>query len=273
MNEPLLTICVVNYNSSDFIELMLFALSRRTRNPYKVLIRDNGSNQRDVERLRRIVQAYNNVMLYEAHTNLVGSLAHGTGLNELVQRIDTEYGVILDADAVFIMQDWDQLLIDQLTDHVPIYGTQADIGGGKPEDFPLMFAVLFKTEILKSLLIDFRPKNTRAYQDTGWELREKYRAAGYDGGLLYSFSTRTFKRGPFANVICTEYYSSPDGTGPIIASHFGRGSAPKAKALIKVRGSSYIVRILNKALSYANMVKWKRDKRWWISVCRNLLQS
>jgi glycosyltransferase involved in cell wall biosynthesis len=273
MNDPVLTICIVNYNSSDFIDLTLVALKRLTRNPYRVIIRDNGSSKRDIKRLRRIVQQYEIAVLYEVQTTLSGSLAHGTGLNDLVQRIDTEYGVILDADATFLVPGWDQMLIDRLTDRMPIYGTQADIGSGKPEDFPLMFAVLFKTSVLQSLQIDFRPQDIQAHQDTGWELREKYRAAGYEGGLLYSFNTRTFKRGPFANVVCTEYYGTPDGTGPIVASHFGRGSAPKAKALVRVTGATLMARILNKALTYVNMLKWKQDKRRWIALCGALIHT
>jgi hypothetical protein len=274
MNEakPLITVCVVNHNSSEFIGILLYALEKLTSNQYKVIIRNNNSRKSDSDRLSSIVSQYTNIELYHRTTPFSGSLDHGTALNELANRIDTEYGVIVDADATFLMKGWDAVLIKNMNDRVPIYGTQADIGGGKPEDFPLMFAMIFKTDIFKKLRIDFRPKELDKFQDTGWELREKYLSAGLRGGLLYDFNTRVHKGGPFAEVVCNEYYLSSDGKGPIVASHFGRGSAPKAKKLIKIKaGSNILLKILNRVLVIFNHAKWKKDKKRWIAICKQLV--
>ncbi len=273
-NDPNITICVVSHNSTDFIDVMLASFRILTCNPYKVLIRDNNSTEKERAKLHNLARQHHNVFVYDVQTEFRGSLDHGTGLNDLVDRIDTPYGVIIDADAMFLVKDWDKMLLDCLTDEMPIYGTQADVGSGKPEDFPLIFALVFRTATLKSLQIDFRPKVIHNYQDTGWELREKYLAAGYQGGLLYSFNTRNFKKGPFASVVCTEYYNTPDASGPIIASHFGRGSAPHAKRLIRFgSGQNLFYRSINKILRYANLIKWRRDKLRYLAICRSLIEA
>lgn len=261
MEKPLITICTVNYNSSEFIGLMLHALEKLTHNSFKVIIRDNNSKTKDYNNLKNIVKKYKNVSLYQVKTISSGSLAHGEALNDLVSQIETEYGVILDADATFLIKDWDKILMNKLSESIPIFGTQADGLGGKPTDFPLMFAVILKTEILKNLKIDFRPQNINIGQDTGFELREKYLKSNFSGGLLYSFNTRKYKRGTFANVICTEYYLSKDGEGDIFAAHFGRGSSPKAKNLIRLRSKDNLSRIINKVLLLPNYIKWSYDKK------------
>lgn len=269
--KPLITICIANYNSADFIKLNLHAFKALIGNQYKVIIRDNGSTMPDYKTLQDVVAQYNNVTLYRVDTTSRGSMAHGEALNELVAKIDTEYGVIMDADAVFLEKGWDKILIEKMSEHMPIYGTQAD--PGKPQDFPLMYGVLFKTDIMKRMNIDFRPTDPTKMLDTGWRMREDYVKNGYSGGVIYGFNTRMHKQGPFTDIVCTEYYLSEDGEGHIFASHFGRGSAPKAKKLVLITGNTLLVRAVNKILSYANVYKWKMDKNRWISVCNTIINS
>ena len=58
-----ISILIVNYNSSDFIELSLFALSKLTKNSYQVFIVDNGSEMRDYKNLLKISQNYEDVFV------------------------------------------------------------------------------------------------------------------------------------------------------------------------------------------------------------------
>src|SRR5258706_11689809 len=126
MEKQIITICTVNYNSSDFIELLLYALKKLTSSPYKVVIRDNNSKLKNYNKLEKVVSKYSNVKLYRSSTLLRGSEAHGEALNDLVSQIDTPYGVIIDADATFLAKDWDKILIEKINDKMPIIGTQAD---------------------------------------------------------------------------------------------------------------------------------------------------
>lgn len=275
MEKPLITVCITNYNSFDFVSLNLFALKKLTKNSYKVIIRDNNSRISDYQKLENLIkEKYNNVYLYRVETKLLGSVAHGEALNDLVSQIDTEYGVILDADAVFLKKNWDEILISKMNDQMPIYGTQADSNGKKPMDFPLMFAIIFKTDILKSLNIDFRPRDLSKHEDTGFELREKYLSNNFSGGLLYDFNTRTFKKGLFADIVCSEYYLSKEEPRKIFASHFGRGSAPSAKKLVRAGSNDGIfIKFLNKILLGFNFIKWKKDRKDWINKSKIIINN
>ena len=53
MTGELITIVVVNYNTSSFLEISLFALAKLTKNKYKVIICDNGSSYFDIKRLKK----------------------------------------------------------------------------------------------------------------------------------------------------------------------------------------------------------------------------
>lgn len=274
MKQQLITICTVNYNSSEFISMMLYSFRNLSVYPYKVIIRDNNSKKTDYEKLKNFItnEKYNNVELYRVETTLIGSEAHGTALNDLVGKINTPYFCILDADAIFLKKDWDKILISYLDDKVKLIGTQAS--NPNALDFVSTFAVLGETESFKKLNIDFRPKDLLKFQDTEWDLREKYLNAKLSSRLLYDFNTRIYKKGPFSKVVCSEFYLSNNGDGSIFASHFGRGSSPKTKNLFKINaGSNILLRIINRGLIFINVIKWKKDKKNWLNICKKIIDN
>ncbi len=224
MKKDLLTVLIVNFNSSEFIEVSLYALEKLTKNPYMVFVLDNGSKVCDYRNLKRICSKYGNVFLERKETSLRGGIAHGTALNYLVEKVDTPYFSILDADATWSIKGWDEILISKINDKAKIIGTQA--AGNKPKDFPLMFAIFFETETFKRLGIDFIPRDISSQLDTGWEIRQKYMNKGFKGEVLNLRATRTYKGGPLKEVICAEYYL--EGISHNIASHFGMGSTSGA---------------------------------------------
>lgn len=263
MNNKVLTILIVNFNTADFILNSLYCLKNLTKNNYQVFILDNGSKNSDYQKLKEGIKEYSKIFLKRKKTKLRGSLAHSTALNELVKNINTPYGVILDADCTFLIKNWDEILISQLKGKIKIIGTQAPVGTVKPEDFPLMFAILFESQTFKKLNLDFRPQKNRPDQDTGWQLREKYLQAGYRSKLLKMKNTRVYKQGPFKNVVCAEYYLK--GISKIFASHFGRGSNPFAKNLSKIK-----MPIIKEFLTY---LKWQKLKTKWLSTCRRIVEK
>jgi len=258
----------VNFNSSDFVEVSFYGLKRLTKNPYKVYILDNGSKISDYQNLKRICSQYEKVYLERKETNLRGNLAHGTALNYLVTKVDTPYFSILDSDAIWLIKNWDEILINQLNDKVKVIGTQAPIGSPKPQDFPLIFAIFFETETFKKLNIDFRPKDLSQYQDTGWELREKYLLNGFKGKIITIKSTRNYKKGPFREIICSEYYL--DGYSHIFASHFGRGSTLGENKYC--RGTNFLYRLpfLGKVF---RLSRGKKEKQKWLNICKQIINE
>ena len=176
MKDKIITVLIVNFNSAEFIENSLYALRKLTKNPYKVFIVDNNSRLEDYRKLKEVVEQYEGVFLERKETKLTGSMAHGTTLNYLVEKVDTPYFSILDADAVWLIKNWDEILISKFTNEIKITGTEPV--GDKPRDFPLMYAILFETKTFKGLDIDFRPKDILAHEDTGVELRSEERRVG-----------------------------------------------------------------------------------------------
>ena len=144
--KKIITILIVNFNSADFINLSLYSLKKLTKNPYKVFIVDSGSEINDFRKLKKYLKQYEDVYIDRWETNLRGSVAHGTALNYLVNKVDTDFFSILDADATWLKKDWDEILINRMTDSKVAIGTQAPLA--KPQDFPLMFAILFKISVI-----------------------------------------------------------------------------------------------------------------------------
>jgi glycosyltransferase involved in cell wall biosynthesis len=213
-----ITILIVNYNTADFIQNTLELLPKITANNYQVHILDNGSRLDDFHKLEAVVLGHPEAILERKETNLRGSLAHGTAINYLASKVETPYFCILDSDALWLKKKWDEILIDQLDEKIKIVGTQAS-GLDRQKDFPSVYASLLETKTFKELGIDCRPKDITLGQDTGFEMREKYHAAGYEGLIMIG----KYKNGPFARLTSVaEYYLGDDSQ--IMAVHFGRGS-------------------------------------------------
>lgn len=266
MSEDLITVVTVNYNTSAFVEISLFALAKLTKNRYKVIICDNGSSYLNQRKLKRIASKYNNVELFFRRESALGSIGHGEALNILIGKIDTPFGAILDADATFLKKDWDEILINQLDDEVKIIGAPRNLI--KSVDFPSTYAVLFDAEVFRSLKIDMRPKNPKIGQDVGWEMRERFRKNGYKDDFLEVRSTRKYKEGPFGNVICDEYYLQ--GYDGIFACHFGRGATLGAAKYYKGRNRLLSVPGVN---HIAKKMKGYKEKKEWLAVCKKIIDK
>lgn len=282
MDEKVITIVIAAYNMSAFVEVSLYGLAKLTKNKYKVIICDNGSSDSDKKRLKRVASKYENIELFFRKQSASGAVGHGEALDILIDKIDTPYGVILDADAIFLKKDWDEILINQLDDEVKVIGAPPVRHPLGLVDFPVVYAVLFDTEVFKSLGIDMRVKvgqevgremrekflksgHKSEVQDVGWEMREQFLKSGYKGKILEVRSTRTYKGGPFRNVICAEYYL--EDYDDIFVCHFGRGStlgAAKYKQWSRLLQLPYINLMARKIKGY-------RERKAWLAICKDII--
>jgi glycosyltransferase involved in cell wall biosynthesis len=258
MSREIVTVAIVTYNASIFIEVSLDALKKLTKNKYIVIICDNGSHNSDKEKLKKIASKYKNIELIFRKQSGPTSMGHAEALNVLIERINTPYGIILDSDSILLKKYWDEILINQLDAKTKIIGCPPAKNPLKPIDFPSVYATLFDTKIFKSLKIDMRPKDPSIGLDTGWEMREKFLAKKYKAKNLEVKSTREYKKGPFKNVVCAECYLDDD----IIVSHFGRGSS---LGMAKYKGW-WKIPIIRKMKGY-----YERDK--WIKTCKNIVNG
>jgi glycosyltransferase involved in cell wall biosynthesis len=268
VQQPLITVVTVNYNTADFIELMLYTLEKLTNNFYQVFICDNGSTAEDIEKLENIAQKYNNLELIFRRQNTTASIAHGQAIDILIEKSNSKYTAILDSDCVFLLKNWDIELIKEFDEKVKIVGATSPrmrtgdrVGGG---DFPLPFAVLFETDVYKSLEIQCAPAKDQVGCDTCWQWKQKFSAAGFAGKTLVTYNTRDFKQGPFSDLIGIEEYYLNDGR--LIAAHFGRGSSLGAAKYLKWLKIPVVLTPLKKIFG-------RIDKKKWIKKCYEIINS
>lgn len=265
----LISVLIVNFNSSDFVGLSLFSLKYLTKNPFQVFILDNGSKKSDFSKLQTIVSAYKNVFLERRETKERGSMAHGKGLDYLVKKVNTPFFCILDADCVWLKKNWDEILIGKLNKKVKVIGTQAP----KPkfQDFPVVFAAIFETRTYLKLDISFTPHGQVSIKnDTSSILRKKYNESFFKGEILYLKNTREFKHGPYRNVICAEFYDNPRGVGGIFASHFGRGSTLGVDKYLKRCGFFSKIPFLPSVMS---VIKGMQEQHEWIKISEEIIKK
>jgi glycosyltransferase involved in cell wall biosynthesis len=268
INKPLITILTVNYNTSDFIALMLYSLKKLTRNSYKIIICDNGSSFKDRNYLINIVKKFQNINLIFREQSKAGSIGHAEALDRLIFEVNTPYFAVLDSDALFLLKGWDELLLSKINDKTKCIGTPIVPNPIKPTDFPLMFATMYETNTFKSLNCSFMPDMENIYQgkDTGWQVREKFLNSGYKGENFNVYNTRHYKKGTFQSVLCSEYYL--EGVEHIIASHFGRGSSGGVN---KYNNRWYFkLPIVNKLF---RKLQGKKEKQEWMIIAKKIVDK
>ncbi len=262
-----LTVLVTNYNTSRFVELSLYALAKLTITPFKVLINDNGSDEKNLAKLRTFEKRYPFVQVYYRNIQLKTSYAHADALDFLIPKSQSKYTAILDSDCTPLMRGWDRYMIEKIDARVKIVGSPLGEGwsGTKPTDFPFQFMVLFETAAYKKLGILCVPRDIAAGEDTCWQWRPKFLEAGFGGHCFRAENTRFYKEGPFRDIRCGEYYTED---GKLIGSHFARGTSPKGKFAPKNRVLNHIAGAVN-----FSALAWKIQSARWIKRSRAIIDA
>lgn len=271
-----LSVLTVNYGTADFIANMLYCLNRITYYSFRVLIADNFYSDVEKLKLKNVCQKYTNVNIFYRNQSQSGSMGHGEALDVLTPKVDTPYFAVLDADATFLIRNWDKILISELDSDCKVIGTQSQLNQNrKPTDFPLMFAILFETRTFKALDIQFQPPSKAEAlkgKDTGYQLREKYRAANKTGKLLYHTYSITKEDSPFYGIACAEYHLN--GKNQIIASHFWRGSSLVMSENISQNNRLFleIREIPIVGARFIRMIR-KIQKKKWLKKCKKIVDE
>jgi 2-polyprenyl-3-methyl-5-hydroxy-6-metoxy-1,4-benzoquinol methylase len=264
-----ITILIVNHHSIDFVKVSLRALFELTKNKFLVKILDNSVGEKEYTALLKLTKNNTNVEVIRMESKKSGSQSHAEALDSLVKKVKTRYFSVLDADAIWLKKNWDEILINRLGQKTKIIGSQAP--PPKPQDFPLMFASVFETKSFRKLHISFKPKEIGRYQDTGHEMRSKYLSAGLKGENLSVKNTRYFHKGKFNDLICAEYYIKIKGKVELIASHFGRGSSlGMAKYLDFNRSPFYRIPVVKNLLAKRKGII---EKNKWIQKCNDIIED
>lgn len=277
--KPIITILITNYNTSHFVEGLLYALHRLTKNPYQVLINDNGSSPAQLRALLRAARRYPHVFIHlRSSTEKFGSLAHGRALDALMPHVHTPYTAVFDSDAVVLQRNWDERLLGFLKGNVKIAGTPLgkEWAHQKPSDFPSQFIVMFETAAFLKLNISWQPEldeQGHAKQENGlikdlaWQLKVKYTQAGLGGQIVEARNTRFYQQGPFKSLTGVVEYYLPNDPDKIFGSHFGRGHT---SGQAKFKTSLYQLPVIGRTLS-----RWQgqQEVKEWLAICRRLIDA
>jgi len=267
--DAIFTVVTVNWNTADFLRVMVEAMTKLSKNPFLFSVMDNGSRPEEMKKLVQLAQEYPEIIDVSFRIqNSTGSINHAEALDILTDSVTTPYTVVMDADCTFLMKDWDQYCIDSLNGNTKIIGTE--LGSAKEEvkknNFVFPFAAFFETKTHKELETSAMPGEGPA-QDTCWQWQRDYGAAGYGHKTFKVRNTRVYKDGPFADIISAEYYTNETKDDErLVANHFSRGStmgASKYASAIPIPG---IRTWIGKQIG-------KKEKKIWIEKCREIINA
>ena len=123
--------------------------------------------------------------------------AHGYGINLLMEKVKTEYALLIDPDAVLLLPNWDQLLIRELANSCILIGTPYDPNRGRMryQNLPNAVCMFFKVESLKGMAIDWRPLDyrwRRFLRSLLLRLPVQYRTLDFETGWRLPFVFKRF---------------------------------------------------------------------------------
>lgn len=163
-----------------------------------------------------------------------GSANHGASLDMIFSHVTSEYCIMADVDIAFTYKGWCEKFIERLVGDCVIIGTEYD--GPKYLGFPNVICAMFKSAVVKSLGISFKPEgnylqidemNAEIYGrspgdsillDTGSELPKKLKAAGYSGHPLRLFRSSSDEAVIVKGIRGEEYHLD----GIPVLTHIGR---------------------------------------------------
>ncbi len=268
-----ITILNVSFNDTYFKYSLFNCLKKLTSNKFKVIICDNGSKKKQLNELKELSSKYPFVEIIERIQTKKSSYGHGEALNILIPKVKTKYTLIIDGDAVPLVKNWDQYLINEIDSGLKIIGaTGAKDRSGKrfgQGSFPLPFFAFFETEVFKRLNINNLPGDLRAGQDVCWEWPIKFSRANYKSKVFETRNTRDYRSGPFASLVgVEEYYYNLDGKQILFAAHFGRGTSGGInKLLFKSKYLSKLNRFIYPIFFIYSLIQKKK----WNKIINSLI--
>jgi hypothetical protein len=155
-----ITIVSVSFRSTGYLKHLLSNLHAKASNPDRMsaLIIDN-TNDRDAE-LARLSDAPFTVLIARFNPQETNaSRAHAKALDFALQRIDTEYALVVDPDVHVFYRGWDELCTGELNRHqaIAIGAPYPDWKVGKYHDFPSPPFCFFRTAALRQLGTGWAP--------------------------------------------------------------------------------------------------------------------
>jgi len=197
-----LTVCSVNWHTWKYIYFQDHTFRKlATDRSFRRLICNVSPGSEEMDRLMRLPHT----SVYDLDLKgLRGSDAHGTALNSLLPRLETEYAVIADPDTAALIDGWDSLCRNALDGRTVAIGTPYPTHATRRfQEFPNAIFFYFHVDSVRRIDLDFRPESgwlrglkSKASQylpgrgpidrDVGWQVPMRFREAGYEAHCFES---------------------------------------------------------------------------------------
>ena len=149
-----LTLASMNHYGADYILFQDEICRKLGTVDYDRIILETSE---DDEELKKLGKLPNTKIINGSDVNqFKGSYAHGYGINQLFKYLDTKYTIILDPDVIPLVNNWDQIMLDNLNEYDltgvpynPLHGRR------RIQGVPTVFFLVFETKILKKLNLDW----------------------------------------------------------------------------------------------------------------------
>ncbi len=153
-----LTVITVNWYSMEFLEPLFLNLNKKAKWPrnIKYLVIDN-TNGEDKQLSSLEQKNLNLTICPNDPKGEKGSFAHAFGLNIAMDKLETEYGLIVDPDIHIFKTNWDSLCIDIIENEgcSAVGATYPQWQLGKYHNFPNPVFCFFKTDDYKTINADW----------------------------------------------------------------------------------------------------------------------
>lgn len=118
----MISVVVVNWNSYDWLDLLLESLHLFSSQRHEIIVIDNSVEQQRIDDVFQV--------------RMLTNVGHGAGLNCGVQLATQDYVLVVDADCHLLRHGWEDLLLSEIQGH--------DIVAGKgPPSKPIRAACMF----------------------------------------------------------------------------------------------------------------------------------
>jgi hypothetical protein len=227
-----ITVASVSWYSGDLIAGMLASLERTSReHQFRYLIADN-TNGHDEELYVRLGDRCR-ILPFDPQLPAAwrarargGSYAHGAALNYLFAQIETEIGLFVDPDCIFLMPGWDQVVTKVLRTAIAVGAPHHSRKISKYHHFPSPIFMAFHTEQLNHFGPDWTPYLLPARMEVVDQLRRI--AATVMSRAGESVSGNDFYRSWVAALLRRYLSNSSKDTGWRLAREAQRLGLPRA---------------------------------------------
>lgn len=144
-----LFVCITNW-TSDYAELTKKMssklLSGKHNIKWKFII--SGEAERNPD-------GYEYIATTEKHP--CSSMAHGIAVNKAFSMAEENYVIMLDADVVFLHDNWDDIIVKELDSGYAGFGLDSPKELDRWKNFPFMYCFCYRKDLLNGVELDFRP--------------------------------------------------------------------------------------------------------------------